>query len=148
MDYDVLILGGGIIGCAIAYELSKYNLNISVIEKDYDICNDTPSINTSVIYDGLECDDEASSKFIRQGNILMEGYAEKFNFPYNRVGTIYISNNEEEKQQLDHMYSKAKNKNIEEVKLLSKEDINAYEPNINKKAENALYIPHTGVFGA
>lgn len=148
MDYDVLILGGGIIGCAIAYELSKYNLNISVIEKDYDICNDTPSINTSVIYDGLECDDEISSKFIRQGNILMEGYAEKFNFPYNRVGTIYISNNEEEKQQLDHMYSKAKNKNIQEVKLLSKEDINAYEPNINEKAEDALYIPHTGVFGA
>ncbi|MEG1798538.1 MAG: FAD-dependent oxidoreductase, partial [Clostridium sp.] len=41
MDYDILILGGGIIGCALSYELSKYNLNIAVIEKDYDICNDT-----------------------------------------------------------------------------------------------------------
>ena len=40
MDYDVLILGGGIIGCAVAYEISKYNLNIAVIEKDYDIADD------------------------------------------------------------------------------------------------------------
>ena len=40
MDYDVLILGGGIIGCAVAYELSKYNLNIAVIEKDFDIADD------------------------------------------------------------------------------------------------------------
>ena len=40
MDYDVLVLGGGIIGCAVAYELSKYNLNIAVIEKEYDIADD------------------------------------------------------------------------------------------------------------
>ena len=37
MDYDVLILGGGILGCSVAYEMSKYNLNIALIEKDYDI---------------------------------------------------------------------------------------------------------------
>ena len=40
MDYDVLILGGGIIGCAVAYELSKYNINNALIEKDYDVDND------------------------------------------------------------------------------------------------------------
>ena len=40
MDYDVLILGGGIVGCAVAYELSKYNLNIALIEKGYDIADD------------------------------------------------------------------------------------------------------------
>ena len=35
MDYDVLILGGGIVGCTVAYELSKYNLNIALIEKSF-----------------------------------------------------------------------------------------------------------------
>jgi len=54
MDYDVLILGGGIIGCAVAYEISKYNLNIAVIEKDYDIADDVALINTAMIYDGVE----------------------------------------------------------------------------------------------
>jgi len=49
MDYDVLILGGGIIGCAVAYELSKYNLNIALIEKDYDIADDVALINPCVV---------------------------------------------------------------------------------------------------
>ena len=47
MDYDVLVLDGGIIGCAVAYELSKYNLNIAVIEKEYDIADDVSFVNTS-----------------------------------------------------------------------------------------------------
>ena len=49
MDYDVLVLGGGIIGCAVAYELSKYNLNIAVIEKEYDIADDISFVNTSIV---------------------------------------------------------------------------------------------------
>ena len=52
MDYDVLILGGGIIGCAVAYELSKYNINIALIEKDYAVANDISLVNTAVVYDG------------------------------------------------------------------------------------------------
>ena len=54
MDYDVLVLGGGIIGCAVAYELSKYNLNIAVIEKEFDIADDISFVNTSIVYDGSE----------------------------------------------------------------------------------------------
>ena len=57
MDYDVLILGGGIVGCAVAYELSKYNINIALIEKDYDIANDIYFVNTAVVYDGSEASD-------------------------------------------------------------------------------------------
>ena len=52
-----LYLGGGIIGCAIAYELSKYSLNIALIEKDYDIADDVSLMNSSIIYNGYECKD-------------------------------------------------------------------------------------------
>ena len=55
MDYDVLILGGGITGCAIAYELSKYNLNIALIEKDFDVADDISFVNADIVYDGSEC---------------------------------------------------------------------------------------------
>lgn len=148
MDYDILILGGGIIGCAIAYELSKYNLNISVIEKDYDICNDTPSINTSVIYDGLECEDELSSRYIRKGNKLMRKYASKFNFPYCNEGTVYVAYTEDEEKDIDRIYRNAQKKGIDEVKILTAEEAFKYEPNIKKNIRKALYMPNTGVFGA
>lgn len=145
MDYDILILGGGIIGCAIAYELSKFNLNISVIEKDYDICSDMPSINTESVYDGLECPDEVSSKLIRKGNLLMEQYVNRFKVPYKRCGTIYIARDESEAIKIDNMYKRAQRKNIEEVKLLVGDEILKYEPNIKGKITKALYIPNTGV---
>lgn len=148
MDYDVLILGGGIIGCAIAYELSKYNLNISLIEKDYDICNDTPSINTSIIYDGLEEDDEISSKFIRSGNLLMEKYASKFNVPYKRGGTLYLGDNHNSEKLIDNMYNKALRKKIDEVKLISDAEVMTYEPKLNNNIKKAVYIPNTGVVGS
>ena len=145
MDYDVLVLGGGIIGCAIAYELSKYNLNISVIEKDYDICNDMPSINTESIYDGLECSDEVSSKLIRKGNLLMEEYVNRFKVPYKRCGTIYIARDDSEAERVDEMYERALNKKIDEVKLIIGDEILKYEPNIKGKVIKSLYIPNTGV---
>ena len=62
MDYDVLILGGGIIGCAAAYELSKYSLNVALIEKNYDIAKDVALVNTAIIYDGVECEDNTMAK--------------------------------------------------------------------------------------
>ncbi len=145
MDYDILILGGGIIGCALAYELSKYNLNIAVIEKDYDICSDTTLINTATIYDGLECEDEVTSKLIRKGNLLMEQYANKFNVPYKRCGSIYVAKNKEQEAFIDKMYHRAKSKKIDDVELLTGTEIFKYEPNLDKDTSKALYIPNTGV---
>ena len=67
MDYDVLILGGGIVGCTVAYELSKYNLNIALIEKASDIAEDISLINTSVVYDGSETTNKTISEYERKG---------------------------------------------------------------------------------
>ena len=88
MDYDVLILGGGIIGCAVAYEISKYNLNIAVIEKDYDIADDVALINTAMIYDGVESEDTLTSKLERMGNKMMDTITAKFNVPFKRCGSL------------------------------------------------------------
>ena len=84
MDYDVIILGGGIIGCAVAYEISKYNLNIAVIEKDYDIADDVAIINTAMIYDGVESEDTLTARLERMGNKMMDKIAAKFNVPFKR----------------------------------------------------------------
>lgn len=145
MDYDVLILGGGMIGCAVAYELSKYNLNIAVIEKDYDIGSDAALINTATIYDGLECTDTISSSLIRKGNLMFDEYVEKFNVPFKRVGSLYIAKDENQKKYIEDMYSRAKEKNINEVKLLNRDESKRIEPNISDDVIKSLYIPNTGV---
>lgn len=145
MDYDVLVLGGGMIGCAIAYELSKYNLNIAVIEKDYDIGCDAALINTATVYDGLECEDPFVSSLIRKGNLMMDSYTRKFNVPFKRVGSLYIAQTKEQENYIENMYKRAQQKKIHEVSLLYGDEIYKIEPNLTKGVTKALYIPNTGV---
>ena len=94
MDYDVLVLGGGIIGCAVAYELSKYNLNIAVIEKEYDIADDVSFVNTSIVYDGSETSNNVMAGLEYIGNILLEDLCEKFNVPFKRIGSLRVVNDD------------------------------------------------------
>lgn len=145
MDYDVLVLGGGMIGCAVAYELSKYNLNIAVIEKDHDIGSDAALINTATIYDGLECEDTLSSSLIRKGNKMIDSYVSKFNVPFKRCGSLYVAKNREQEIQIERMYKTALEKEIREVKLLCDGEIYQVEPNLERGFKKALYIPNTGV---
>ena len=90
MDYDILILGGGIIGCAVAYELSKYNFNIAVIERDYDIADDISFVNTSIVYDGSETSDDVMARYEYIGNSIMQKTCKKFNVPFKKIHSIVL----------------------------------------------------------
>ncbi|MFL0269173.1 NAD(P)/FAD-dependent oxidoreductase [Candidatus Clostridium radicumherbarum] len=145
MDYDVLIIGGGIIGCASAYELSKYNLNIALIEKDYDIADDVALINSVIVYDGVECEDSLESKLELMGNKLYNEVSEKFNVPFKRTGGLIIAANEKEKQKLEKMYALAIKRGIENISLLDSNEVYKMEPNLNSKVYKGLYSKNLGV---
>lgn len=145
MDYDVLIIGGGIIGCASAYELSKYNLNIALIEKDYDIADDVALINSVIVYDGVECEDSLESKLELMGNKLYNEVSEKFNVPFKRTGGLIIATNENEKKRLEKMYALAVKRGIENISLLDSNEVYKMEPNLNSKVHKGLYSKNLGV---
>lgn len=142
MDYDVLILGGGIIGCAVAYEISKYNINIALIEKDYDIANDVSFANTAIIYDGSESDDNAMAKLENMGRNLIERHCSKFNISYNKVGSLIISSSETRLNTLDKM---ATEHGICGVHIIEGNAIYDVEPNIKANINKALYSRNTAI---
>ena len=131
MDYDVLILGGGIIGCAVAYEISKYNLNIAVIEKDYDIADDVALINTAMVYDGVESEDTLTSKLERMGNKMMDTIAAKFNVPFKRCGSLIIAQTDEEAAMIKKIYNRAIDRGTKDVMILESKYIYEMGPNLN-----------------
>ncbi|MCB2291579.1 FAD-dependent oxidoreductase [Clostridium sp. CS001] len=145
MDYDVLILGGGIIGCAVAYEISKYNLNIAIIEKDYDIADDVALINTAMIYDGVEIEDTLTSKLERMGNKMMDTITAKFNVPFKRCGSLIIAQTDEEVTRIEKIYSRAIERDMKDVVILEPEYVYEMEPNLNVHIKKALYSKNTGV---
>ena len=145
MDYDVLILGGGIIGCAVAYEISKYNLNIAIIEKDYDIADDVALINTAMIYDGVESEDSLTARLERMGNKMMDTITAKFNVPFKRCGSLIIAQTDEEVLAIERTYNRAIQRGSKDVLILKSKYIYEMEPNLKVNIKKALYSKNTGV---
>lgn len=145
MDYDVLILGGGIIGCAAAYELSKYSLNIALIEKDYDIADDVALINSIVVYDGFESDNSLTSTLELNGNRMLDEVSKKFNIPFKRCGSLMIAADEFQNKDLQKYYQQSLKRGIENIFMLNSKSVYEMEPNLNIKVHSALYSKNTGV---
>lgn len=145
MDYDVLVLGGGFIGCAVAYELSKYSLNIALIEKDYDIAGDVALTNTAIVYDGMECDNTLMAKLEFMGNSIFSKVTEKFNIPFKKCGSFITATGSKGEEELNLLYKQAIDRGIEYVQLLSGDEARSMEPSLSEKVTKALYSPNTGV---
>ena len=145
MDYDVLVLGGGIIGCAVAYELSKYNLNIAVIEKEFDIADDISFVNTSIVYDGSETSNNVMAGLEYIGNILLEDLCEKFNVPFKRIGSLRVVNDDNGVIKLKEMYERAIRRGIDGVYLIEPEEVYEIEPNINAEVKKGLYSQNVAI---
>ncbi len=145
MDYDILILGGGVIGCAVAYELSKYNFNIAVIERDYDIADDISFVNTSIVYDGSETSDDVMARYEYIGNSIMEETCKKFKVPFKKIGALRVVNDDNGVKKLIEMHERAKNRGINGVYLIDDKAVYDIEPNINKNVKKGLYSENIAI---
>ena len=145
MDYDVLVLGGGIIGCAAAYELSKYNLNIAVIEKEYDIADDISFVNTAIVYDGSETSNNVMSGLEYIGSILLEDLCSRFNVPFKRIGALRVVNDENGVLKLKEMYDRTVKRGIHGICLINGDEVKKIEPNINTDIKKGLYSKNVAI---
>jgi len=83
--YDVLIIGGGVIGSAIAREMSRYRLKIGVLEKNLDVCCETSGRNSGVVHGGFAYDTGSlKAKLCVEGNQIMGQLSEELDFPFQR----------------------------------------------------------------
>ncbi|MGM9535341.1 MAG: NAD(P)/FAD-dependent oxidoreductase, partial [Intestinibacter sp.] len=99
--YDVMIIGSGVVGNAIAREMSRYNLKIGVLEKELDVCNETSARNSGVLHAGFNNKPGTlMAKFCVEGNQGFDQVAEELGVPFNRCGKLVVGFTEEDKQKL------------------------------------------------
>jgi glycerol-3-phosphate dehydrogenase len=144
--FDVLIIGGGITGCAIARELSKWNLSILLVDKEEDVAMHASSRNDGMIHPGIEC--KIGSKkaiFNVKGNDLYTRVAKELNVPVLRCGSSIIYDNKWLSMAKPLISIRAKKMGIKGVTLLSKEELLKIEPNIAVPIVGAVHFDSTGV---
>lgn len=143
---DITIIGAGIVGLAIARELSeKYpNKDIVVLEKHDSYGQETSSRNSEVVHAGMYyTPGSLKAKFCVEGRQLLWDICAKNNILFRKLGKIIVATKEEELKQLDEILEKGEANGVDGLRVIGKEEIGKLEPNV--KALAALHSPITGV---
>ncbi len=144
MDFDIVIIGGGVIGLSAAAELCDGKKNVLLIERHPSFGNETSSRNSEVIHAGIYYPTGSLKAILCvSGNKSIYEWCNKNNVPHDRIGKYIIAVNSDEAEELDNIYQRAKNNGVENIRYASISELNREEPNI--KAYSALFSPDTGI---
>lgn len=149
MQKNIVIIGGGITGCAIARNLSKYqNLNIHLIEKDADVGWGATKANTGILHPGHEDDPTRfplRSKFCVQGNALWKTLSHELDIPTTWPGELMIARDEHEKKELKRYLTIGKENGVKDLRIINASQISDLEPHCTDDAIAALWAPSAGL---
>jgi len=146
--YDIAIIGAGITGTAIARELSKFKLNIALIEKENDISDGTTKANSAIVHAGYDAtEDSLKARFNVKGNALYETLTRELYVPFQRIGSLVLAFSEEEMTTIRQLYDRGQKNGVPELSILTKEETLALEPNVSEEIFGALHAKTAGIVG-
>ena len=143
--YDVLIIGAGVTGTMIARELSKYLLDVVILDKNNDAGDATSSANSAIIHSGYDPEPGSlKAKFNVLGNKKYPELVKQLDVPFIQCGSLTIATEDEQIPVLKELAERSRINGVE-VKLLNKEEVLKMEPNINPEVKGALFAPTAGI---
>ncbi len=143
--HDVLIIGAGVTGTMIARELSKYLLDVVILDKNNDAGDATSSANSAIIHSGYDPEPGSlKAKFNVLGNAKYPELVKQLDVPFIQCGSLTIAIEDEQLPVLKELAERSKINGVE-VKLLNKEEVLKMEPNINPEVKGALFAPTAGI---
>ncbi|RLC45906.1 MAG: FAD/NAD(P)-binding oxidoreductase [Candidatus Cloacimonadota bacterium] len=132
--YDFIIIGAGVIGCNIARELAKYNVDILVIEKEDDVASEISKGNSGVLHAGFyQPQNTLKAKTNVRGLSCFKKLSEELNFEMRINEKLVIAMNDEEQKHLEHLYEQGKKNGVKGLRLICEQEIKRIEPNVNGK---------------
>jgi glycerol-3-phosphate dehydrogenase len=143
-NFHVAIIGGGVVGSTIAWELTKYDLKIAVFEKGSDVAIETSKANSGVIHSGINSPHGSlKAKYCVEGNRLLQDLSEKLGFQIKWIGKYVIGKNEQETEDLICLNEVGNKNNVPGLKLIDGDKLKKKEPNVS--CHKALWVPTAGI---
>ena len=140
--YDAVIIGGGAVGCAVARYLSRYRLDICLVERGEDVCVGTSKANSAICHAGFDAPvGSAKARFNVEGSRMMEGLSQELDFPYRRCGSLVLCFDEAELPHLRELLERGVQNGVEGLEILDRAALRALEPAVSDKAVAALWAP-------
>ena len=146
--FDVVIIGGGIIGASIFRELTKYDVKVVLLEKELDVAMGTSKANSAIVHAGYDPKQGTlMAKYNVRGSELFEELCKELSVPYKRNGSLIIGFEEEDEKTLQALYENGLKNNVKGLQLLSREEVLAKEPHLSEEVRAGLYAPTGAIVG-
>ncbi|KUN02831.1 FAD/NAD(P)-binding oxidoreductase [Streptomyces yokosukanensis] len=141
--YDVVIVGAGVVGCALARELARHpRLGIALVEAQDDIGQGTSKANTAILHTGFDAaPGTLEARLVREGCERLGAYAAACGIPVERVGALLVAWDEEQRAALPRLADKAGRNGCPDTRLLGPGELYAREPHLGPGALGALHVP-------
>ncbi len=146
MIYDIAIIGAGVVGSAIARELSKYKLDTILIEKENDVSCGASKANSGIVHGGYDAEPGTlKAKLNVEGNKMFDSLNKELNFGFLQTGSMVLSFSESDDEKLEMLMERGIENGLDHLKLLSREDVLELEPNLAQNIRGALLCEASGV---
>lgn len=143
--FDVVVIGGGLLGCFVARSLTRYNLSVALLEMREDLCTGISRSNTAIVYSG--CDTKPGTLKSSMCVSASQGFAalcEELGVRYSPCGSIMICFGERGHEVLLRKYKDGAENGVRGMRLLTREEVLELEPNIASTVHSGLFVPDTG----
>ncbi len=145
-NYDVIIIGAGVSGCATARELSRLDLSVAVLDRNSDIGEGTSKANSGIIHAGFDAKPGTlKARFNVEGSKMMPDLAKKLGIPFMQNGSMVVALSDEDVPHMQELYERGQKNGVEGLRILSREEALEMEPNLSDDAKGALFAPTGGI---
>jgi glycerol-3-phosphate dehydrogenase len=145
-SFDITVIGGGVIGSAIARELSRYDISIALLEKEEDLAVHTSSRNDGMIHPGFAASPGSrKAHYNVRGNRAYTRVCRELGIELKRPGSLILFSNPFMRLLLPLLKARARKNSVDGYKYLSKREVKELEPNITPRQHGAFFLPSTGI---
>ncbi|MDR2343825.1 MAG: NAD(P)/FAD-dependent oxidoreductase [Spirochaetaceae bacterium] len=143
---DVIIIGGGVCGCSLLYELSRYRIKTLLLEKENDVADGTSKANSAIVHAGYDPPPGTMmARYNVEGNTLMEQLCTDLDILYKKTGSLVVGFDETDRKNIEKLYVKGNKNAVPGLRIVEREELFRMEPALNRDIVCALYAPTAAI---
>ena len=140
--YDVVVIGAGVIGCAIARQLSRYKVRVAVLEAGADVAMGASRANSAIVHAGYDCEPGSNMARVNvAGNALYDEWCRDLRVPLKRVGSLVLAFSAADMEQVRRLYDNGVQNGVPGLEILDRAQALEKQPGLSEEVVGALYAP-------
>ncbi len=145
-QFDVVVIGAGVSGCAVARELARTTASVCVLERGDDVCCGTSKANSAIVHAGYDAmPGSLMARLNVEGNALMYELAKKLQFTIKSIGSLVVCTSERDMDGLRELFARGVANGVPNLEIVDRDTLRSMEPNISVNAVGALWAPTAGI---